>query len=111
MIPRRLQALLRVVAVSLALAGCGDDGTTPPPPVDWDSIDPVEFSAHMLPLFQVSCNTAECHNASDRALGLSLADYDDVAAGSRYGAVILPFEPDRSHLYLHVTGALEPRMP
>lgn len=111
MIPRRLQALLRVVAVSLPLAGCGDDGTTPPPPVDWDSIDPVEFSSHMLPLFQVSCNTAECHNASDRALGLSLADYDDVAAGSRYGAVVLPFEPDRSHLYLHVTGALEPRMP
>ena len=111
MIRRALQALPRCVVV-LALAGCGSDSTTtPPPPVDWDAIDPVEFSAHLLPLFQVSCNTAECHNATDRAFGLSLATYADVAAGSRYGAVLLPYEPDRSHLVLHMTGALQPRMP
>lgn len=114
MIRSALQAPLRrgAVAVGLLLAGCGgDSGTPPPPPIDWDAIDPVEFSAHMLPLFEISCNTAECHGPVDRAFGLSLATYDDVAAGSRFGAVVLPYEPDHSHLVQHVTGALEPRMP
>lgn len=115
MIPRALQAPLRfavLAAVALAGAGCGGDSGTPPlPPVDWDAIDPVEFSAHLLPLFEVSCNTAECHGPVDRAFGLSLANYDDVAAGSRFGAVVLPYEPDHSHIVQHVTGELEPRMP
>jgi DNA-binding beta-propeller fold protein YncE len=112
MIRRALQAPLRGAIVSLLAAGCGDEGTKPTPaPIDWDAIDPIVFSEHVLPVFEGSCNTAECHNASDRAHGLSLANHGDVAAGSGFGAVVLPFVPDRSHLILHMTGAIEPRMP
>jgi YVTN family beta-propeller protein len=112
MIPRTLQAPAVAFALSFLNAGCGDDsGTDPPPPIDYDAIDPIIYTQHVQPLLDQNCNTAACHNAVDRAFGLSLASYADVAAGGRFGATILPFRPEESHLYLHITGALEPRMP
>jgi len=103
------------VILAAALAGCGDKGTNPSPPeeIDYDAIDPVIYSQHIQPLFEVSCNTAACHNDGDAAgaSGLALTSYSKVALGSRFGTQVIPFRPDRSHLYLHTTGDLEPRMP
>ncbi len=112
MIPRTLQAPMVACALSLAISACGgDSGTDPPPPIDYDAINPIVYTQHVQPILDQSCNTAACHNAVDRAFGLNLASYADVAAGGRYGATVLPFRPDESHLYLHINGALEPRMP
>jgi DNA-binding beta-propeller fold protein YncE len=63
------------------------------------------------PIFNASCNSAACHNATDRAAGLVLTSHDAVAAGSDVGAQVVPYFADRSHLWLHLTGAIEPRMP
>lgn len=111
MIRRALQALPRCAVIAVLAAGCGEDGGTGPAPVDWDAIDPIIYSQHVQPIFDASCNTAGCHNTSERAAGLSLASYADVAAGSAFGSVLLPFEPHHSHLMLHLTGQMEPRMP
>lgn len=124
MIPLRMQAFARrvnpvfigLLALAVAFTGCGDGGTSPPPPepIDYDAIDPVIFSQHIQPIFEVSCNTAACHNDADADLvasGLRLTSYSNLAMGSRFGTQVIPFRPDRSHLYLHLTGDLAPRMP
>jgi len=71
----------------------------------------VRYAQDVQPVFDASCNTMGCHDSATRSEGLSLAGYDDLAEGSDFGAVILPYYPERSHLWLHVTGAVEPRMP
>lgn len=112
MIRRALQALLRCAVIVPLVAGCGkDSGTPPPPPIDYDAIDPIVYSQHVQPIFDGSCNASLCHNATDRALGLSLASYEDLAAGGSYGAEVLPFHPERSHLLQHMNGQLAPNMP
>ncbi|MFN8177080.1 MAG: beta-propeller fold lactonase family protein [bacterium] len=114
MIRRAMQALLRVASISVAFGavGCGKDSvTSPPPPVDYDAINPIVYSQHVQPIWEASCNAAACHNSTDHALGVSLASYADVAKGGAYGSEVLPYHPDRSHLVQHMTGALAPRMP
>lgn len=112
MIRRALQALLRFAVIVPLVSGCGKDSGTPPePPIDYDAINPIVYSQHIQPIFEVSCNTSLCHNATDRALGLSLASYEDLAAGGSYGAEVLPFHPERSHLLQHMNGQLAPNMP
>jgi YVTN family beta-propeller protein len=109
MIRVKFQALVWTgfVVAGCLLAGCGDESTGP----DYPNIDPIVYSQHIQPVLNASCNTFLCHNADDHALGLSLATYSDLQSGSDFGAMIVPFEPDRSHFYLHLTGAIEPIMP
>ena len=37
--------------------------------------------------------------------------YAALREGSHHGSMIIPFKPDLSHLYLHLTGDVPPRMP
>ncbi len=113
MISLRTQAI-PVIAASLGallFAGCGDDGSSPPPPIDYDAIDPIVFSQHVQPIMTLSCNTTLCHDDVTIAAGLSLTSYENTARGSTFGSQVIPFRPDRSHLYNHMTGDLEPLMP
>ncbi len=109
MISIRLQASAVFLGGTALLAGCGgDDGG---PSIDYDAIDPIEYSQHVQPILAASCNSAACHNSADAAFGLDLESYDGVEAGSDFGSMVVPFESDRSHFYLHLTGDIEPRMP
>jgi DNA-binding beta-propeller fold protein YncE len=101
---------LPMLGLALAAAGCGESSSGPEE-TDYDAIDPIVFSQHVQPVFSASCNSAACHNSTDAAFGLVLESYATVRQGSRFGAMVIPFEPERSHLYLHVTGDIEPRMP
>ena len=96
------------LVVMLTVGGCSNSSG---PTADYDAIDAIVFSEHVQPLLTTGCAAASCHNAEDAALGLSVASYEDLAAGSRFGTMIVPFEPDISHFYLHLTGDIEPRMP
>ena len=104
--------LAGVVAIALGAlllgSGCSDDDPAGP---DYAAIDPIVFAEHVLPILQANCTATQCHNATDKASGLALESYAQLAAGSDHGAVILPFEPEWSHLYAHITGDAEPRMP
>ncbi|MEZ5066489.1 MAG: beta-propeller fold lactonase family protein [bacterium] len=109
---RILRATFAVAGVAiLATAGGGCGDSTGPDRPDYDSIDPIVFSQHVQPIFSMSCNSAACHNSTDAAFDLVLESYDTLKRGSRFGAMVVPFEPRWSHLYLHTTGDIEPRMP
>jgi len=103
---------VRAAAFALAVTlGCGDDSTGPGGAVDYDSVDPIVYSQHVQPIFQASCAVAGCHTGTMPAAGLSLDDHDALVTGSDYGSVVVPGHSDRSHLYLHLSGDVPPRMP
>jgi YVTN family beta-propeller protein len=114
MIRTRAQAFPRLAAIAAAaaIAGCGDSGGGgPEPEPDYDAIDPIVYSAHVQPIFDRSCNTTYCHNAADAVAGLDLSNYDALAAGSDFGAMVVAGKPKLSHLYLQLTGDMQPLMP
>jgi len=99
------------LGVALAgLVGCGE-GSGPGPEPDYDAIDPIIYSQHVQPIFDVSCATAFCHDNRTSIAGLNLTSYARLAEGSDYGAMVIPGPPTYSHLYLHLTGAITPQMP
>jgi DNA-binding beta-propeller fold protein YncE len=99
---------LGVGVLALAvIAGCGD----PSVPVDYEGIETIVYTEHVQPILDASCAVSGCHTGTDPAIGLDLSDYDGLVAGSHHGSVAVPFHPDRSHLYLHVSGQVPPRMP
>jgi hypothetical protein len=56
----------------------------------------VSFSGEVLPLLEKHC--WECHSEQSSELGLKLDTYEGVMAGSDYGTVIEPGDPDGSLL-------------
>ncbi len=54
----------------------------------------VSFSEEIMPIFQEHCT--ECHGELNAELGLNLSSYEGVMAGSDYGTVIEPGNPDAS---------------
>jgi DNA-binding beta-propeller fold protein YncE len=106
--PRGLLGLAAGLSGILLGAGCGGDSSSGP---DYGSIEEISYSDHVQPIFNASCNSAACHNGVDRSAGLALTGHDAVAAGSDVGAMVVPYFADRSHLWLHTTGAIEPQMP
>ncbi|MCB0080775.1 MAG: hypothetical protein KDE47_07600, partial [Caldilineaceae bacterium] len=56
----------------------------------------LNFTDHILPIFQDRCS--ECHGDNDPEEGLVLTSYKDVMLGSWYGAVVKPGDPAGSYL-------------
>lgn len=69
------------------------------------------FARNILPIFSVNCAIAGCHNDSTAASGLRLNSYVNVMRGSRYGAVIFPYDAQTSRLVRRIKGIETPRMP
>lgn len=58
--------------------------------------EPVSFSQEVMPILEQYC--WECHGEETTELGLRLDSYERVMAGSDYGTVIEPGDPDGSLL-------------
>jgi YVTN family beta-propeller protein len=101
--PGRPFRTLAPILAALALGGCGNAG--------YDSVQDVTFADNIQPFLSRNCTTSSCHNSTDRASGLSVASYEELAAGSDYGTMVIPFAAERSHMVEHITGETEPRMP
>ncbi len=56
----------------------------------------ASFQNDVLPIFMENC--AECHGEDNPDEGLVLTSHQDVMAGSIYGSVVKPGEPDDSYL-------------
>lgn len=69
------------------------------------------FSRNILPVLNVNCAIVGCHNDSSAAAGLRLNSYSNLMRGSRYGAVILPYDAQTSKLIRRIKGIETPRMP
>jgi YVTN family beta-propeller protein len=68
----------------------------------------VIYSKHIQPIFDRSCGGGGCHlereldKNIDNGSDLSLASWSDLMTGSRFGAVIVPYDGAHSHLLQHV---------
>jgi uncharacterized membrane protein len=87
-------ALALPVGIGLMLQGGPDQRA--PTPADRDPTHAVSFAEQVMPILEARCT--ECHSGSDAELGLNLSTYEGVMAGSDYGAVIEPGNPDGSLL-------------
>ncbi len=67
----------------------------------------VNFTDDILPIFQDRCS--ECHGDNDPEEGLVLTSYKDVMAGSVYGAVVKPGDPEGSYLVEMVSSGKMPK--
>jgi YVTN family beta-propeller protein len=102
---------LPVLALA-AIVSCGDDSAGPGSTgTDYDSIDPIVFTEHVQPILDANCGVTGCHAGAEPQVGLDLTSHDGLVTGSHHGSVVIPFHPERSHFYLHVSGEVPPRMP
>ncbi|MEW6711821.1 MAG: c-type cytochrome domain-containing protein, partial [Candidatus Riflebacteria bacterium] len=69
------------------------------------------FSRNILPILNVNCAIAGCHNDSSAAAGLRLNSYENLLKGSKYGAVIYPYDAQGSKIVKRIKGIETPRMP
>jgi len=68
----------------------------------------VSFQNDVLPIFEQHCT--KCHGDEDAEEGLKLTSHQNVMAGSFYGAVVKPGDPDTSYLVeMLVTGQMPKR--
>lgn len=70
----------------------------------------VNYEDNILPIFEKHC--AECHGADDPEEGLQVTTYKTLMAGSIYGTVIKPGDPDNSYLVeMIATGKMPKKGP
>ncbi|MBW7881311.1 MAG: c-type cytochrome [Caldilineaceae bacterium] len=67
----------------------------------------VSFQNHVLPIFEQHC--AECHGDEKAEEGLKLIRYNTALAGSQYGPVIVPGDPDNSYLVEMIVSGKMPK--
>ncbi len=88
--------------------GC-DLGTDPPP-----DLPSIVYSQHIQPIFARSCLGSGCHSGGE---DLDLESWASLFQGSKNGAMVIPFRPDKSHLVFHVNTdstlapVADPQMP
>ena len=87
---------ISLVACCASLFGCERD---------------VSFSRDVQPILTGSC--LQCHDQAregESASGLALASYDDLAAGTRFAAVVVPGSRESSVLYQTIAGLTAPEI-
>ncbi len=99
-------------ALMLALVA-GGAMVGPVNPVCADS-SKVSFSEDVLPIFKGRC--IQCHQPSGQGFeksGLDLTSYEGLMKGTKYGAMVIPGDPDASNLMLLLDWRASPalRMP
>ncbi len=101
----------------LTFIGCdGEDPITPPEIVTPGPNETVDYRTHVEPIWLNSCAGSDCHIGGEQS-GLSIASYEELIEGSDFGAVIIPFSPEKSHLFQHINTdttlgpVATPRMP
>ena len=98
--------LLSAIAVPTAIALAVQGSVAAPTPETEPSVDmsraAVSYSADVAPIFKRSC--VQCHGGTNAAgekvveYGLDLTSAKGALAGSEYGPVIEPGDPDNSYL-------------
>jgi len=93
-----------IIFLAIIILSCDDTGITDIPIPD----ENVSYQEHIQPMFNVHCNTTDCHNSADRAAGLSLQSYGEFRSEP---FLIIAGAPEESILYLVVSGKYVTLMP
>ena len=102
---QRMQQLLGISVLLLALAACSDSDTA-------QSSKSVSFARDVRPILDAYC--LECHQSGGaEASGLSMVDYDALMKGTKHGPIIKPGDSLSSTLVILVEGRADKslRMP
>lgn len=99
---RKHALLLPVLGATLMVAGCSKEAPQ------------VSFATQVKPVLDARCG--ECHlpgQAGYEVSGLSLASYDTLMKGTKFGPVVLPGDALSSALTMLIEGRADPsiRMP
>jgi mono/diheme cytochrome c family protein len=103
----------QVVAIAAAIAagsicGLGVPGSTRTA----TAAEPaVTFREDVLPVFQIRC--VSCHSPTGegyKASGLDLTTYKGVIAGTKYGPMVVPGDPDGSNLMRLLDWKVSPQL-
>ena len=96
-----MKAIIRLPLGMLLVAGVCACGKSEPPE--------VSFSTEVFPILENRCG--DCHDPGQpgyEASGLSLADYEAVMAGTRFGPVVVAGDSFGSTLIVLVEGRADP---
>ena len=90
-----------VAALTAMIAAGAVCGLVPPGPSRARAAEAtVSFKAGVLPILEANC--VSCHRAPDgqgyKVSGLDLTSYQGVMKGTKYGAMVVPGDPDNSNL-------------
>jgi len=85
-----------------SLAGQAGQTPTPPAPAAPRSPARIDFARQVQPILEAKC--LECHSATRRKGGLSLASYGDLLDGGKDGAIVRPGRGPVSQLIQRLTG-------
>lgn len=83
--------MLSISLLVLVQIGCRHDG------INVSELDKVCFQRDVLPIFQNSCGTTNCHDQRGNE-GYSFTDYASIVKA------VKPFNPYKSKAYLAITG-------
>jgi YVTN family beta-propeller protein len=114
----RIKVSLVVVALNisfLTLLSCGKKKSTEPQPGG----STIDFNAEILPILQTRCNTSGCHGGQavgDSGSGLVFSSFESMrqTVGQKTNwakPLIIPGNPDSSHLVLTIRQTRLPVMP
>ena len=99
------QFFVFILFTTLIIVSCDD--TKPSDLLEVPSSN-VSYSQHIQPIFELSCNSGNCHSVQNHAGGLSLTNWANTT--SSY-LVVAPGHPDNSLLVLSVEGKSTYPMP
>jgi YVTN family beta-propeller protein len=94
-----VQKILYLAFAFLLLTGCRKDKAKPDNPTP----TPVEtmYPADIAPVMTQKCANSGCHDGKTNPASLALNTWDNVMKGASYGAVVIPYRPNLSYLFLH----------
>lgn len=78
-------------------------------PTPTQAASTYSFAADVQPIFAARC--IKCHTGDNPPRGLRLDSYEHVLAGSSQRPVVIPGNPQDSHLVKRIEGIARPRMP
>lgn len=115
----KIKIFFALALFSILLISCREDNN----PVDNEpQFTSTGFSdSRVGDIFKQNCTTSGCHAGTNPANGLSLETHGNLLLGSSLrkfgetsnggGAVVIPYEPEKSLLYRMISGATTPTMP
>lgn len=98
-------------AVIVAFSMAGATALTPVPQACAQSQQQISYSQDIAPIFRGWC--VSCHapgGAGYQASGLDLTTYQGLMKGTKFGAMVIPGQPDVSNLVVLVEGRASPKI-
>ena len=89
--------IVTVIAVLLAVAGCGERE--------------ISFAGDVMPILKDNC--VDCHDGSGEGVlksGLDLKDYANLMKGTKFGPIVVPGNSASSTLYRVVSHRVDPKI-